>query len=276
MVKPIIKWAGGKRQLLPDIKERMPIEFNTYFEPFAGGLAVFLSVEPKKAVINDLNYELYNMYKVVKNDAESVINALNIHAIHDTKDYYLSIRELDRNGKLEKTTDVDRAARFIYLNKTSFNGLWRVNKNNQNNVPYANHKNKYKVDESAIRELHRYLNIVDVTILNEDYYSAISSAVKDDFVYFDPPYIPANNTSNFSSYTATGFNWEDHVRLRDVFVELTKKGVKVMYSNADVDLVRELFSSVDSAKIYSVKANRMINSNAKKRGKVGEVLITNY
>ncbi|WP_370398759.1 DNA adenine methylase [Weissella sagaensis] len=276
MVQPIIKWAGGKRQLLPEMHNLLPEKFNTYFEPFAGGLALFLSLTPEKAVVNDLNYELYNLYSTVKNDAEGVIDVLHKHSAKDTKEYYLDIRATDRDGRLEKMSDAERAARFIYMNKTSFNGLWRVNRKNQNNVPYANHKNKYKVDEAGIRELHNYLNEVDTTILNGDYSDAVATAVKDDFVYFDPPYIPVTETSNFASYTSDGFGWDEQVRLRELFVELTNRGVKVMYSNADVPLVHTLFDDVEGANIHSVQATRMINSNAAKRGKVGEVLITNY
>ena len=135
MVQPIIKWAGGKRQLLPEMHNLIPEKFNTYFEPFAGGLALFLSLTPEKAVVNDLNYELYNLYSTVKNDAEGVIDVLHKHSAKDTKEYYLDIRATDRDGRLEKMSDAERAARFIYMNKTSFNGLWRVNRKNQNNVP---------------------------------------------------------------------------------------------------------------------------------------------
>lgn len=276
MVLPIIKWAGGKRQLLPEIKKRLPEKFNTYFEPFAGGLAVFLSLSPQKAVINDLNYELYNLYTTVKYDAESIIEILRIHADKDTKEYYLDLRLTDRDGRLELMSNAERAARFIYMNKTSFNGLWRVNRNNQNNVPYANKKNKYKVDEEGIRALSSYLNEVDTTILNKDYFDAVSTAKTGDFIYFDPPYIPANETSNFASYTADGFGWDEQIRLRDLIVDLTNRGVKIMYSNADVPLLYTLFENVDGITIYQVQATRMINSNAAKRGKVGEVLITNY
>lgn len=276
MASPIIKWAGGKRQLLPEITSHLPESFNTYFEPFAGGLAVFWSLNPEKAVINDLNFELYNLYTSVKTNVAGVIEILNRHSELDSKDYYLDIRATDRDGRIDEMTPEERAARFIYMNKTSFNGLWRVNKKNQNNVPYANHKNRYKTDESGLIEASEYLNAVDTTILNGDFSDAVATAVKDDFVYFDPPYLPVTETSNFASYTADGFGWEEQIRLRDLFIELTNRGVKVMYSNADVPLIEELFGGLEFAKIHKVQATRMINSVASKRGKVGEVLITNY
>lgn len=276
MASPIIKWAGGKRQLLPEITSRLPESFNTYFEPFAGGLAVFWSLNPEKAVINDLNFELYNLYTSVKTNVAGVIEILNRHSELDSKEYYLDIRATDRDGRIDKMTPEERAARFIYMNKTSFNGLWRVNKKNQNNVPYANHKNRYKTDEIGLIEASEYLNAVDTTILNGDFSDAVATAVKDDFVYFDPPYLPVTETSNFASYTADGFGWEEQIRLRDLFIELTNRGVKVMYSNADVPLIEELFGGLEVAKIHKVQATRMINSVASKRGKVGEVLITNY
>ncbi|PTM21215.1 DNA methyltransferase [Lactobacillus sp. PFC-70] len=274
-LSPFIKWVGGKRQLLHEINLLKPAEFNGYYEPFIGGGAVFLNFAPQRAVINDFNPELVNTWQVVQNNPQELLELLQLHEENNSKEYYLNLRSADRDGRLEKMTDVERAARFIYMNKTGFNGLWRVNQKGQNNVPYGRYKNP-KICDERILLAAEYLQNNDVTILNGDYREAIVTAKQGDLVYFDPPYIPVNLTSSFTSYTQNEFGLTQQTQLRDTFVDLTKKGVQVMLSNSDVPLIEELYGGIDGVTIHHVTARRAINSVGSKRGKVGEVIITNY
>ena len=272
-LKPITKWVGGKRQLLGELNKFKPNSFNTYFEPFVGGGAFLFNLAPENAVINDFNADLVNLYKVVKNDPENLLKILGKHAENNSKDYYLKLRELDRSKAIDKLSDVEKAARILYMLKVDFNGLYRVNKQNQFNVPYGRYKNPNIADRENIISVSNYFNQSNVDILNGDFEKAVENAQKDDFVYFDPPYVPVNPTSDFTSYTSKGFNISDQERLMNLFFSLSEKGVKVMLSNSDVDFVREMYRN---ANIHSVQANRFINSKSDKRGKIGEVIITNY
>lgn len=272
-LKPIIKWVGGKRQLLPEIEKYMPSDFNRYFEPFVGGGAVFFDIAPTNAVINDMNGSLIDMYQVIKENPQELISELKIHKVNNSKDYYLKIRAYDRDGTIDKMSKIQRVARVMYMLRVDFNGLYRVNKKNQFNVPYGKYKNPKIVNENLINDMSKYFNSNHIEFKNGDFEEAVSGAERNDFVYFDPPYIPLTETSNFTSYTSDGFSLEDQERLRDLFFKLSKNGVKVMLSNSDTELTRNLYKD---AIIHSVQANRAINSIAKKRGKVGEVIITSY
>lgn len=272
-LKPITKWVGGKRQLLPYLYEFMPKSFNNYFEPFVGGGAMLFSIAPKNAVINDLNTDLINLYNVIKTDPEKLLSVLEYHSKNNNKEYYLKIRELDRNDSIKKLSNIEKAARILYMLKVDFNGMYRVNKKNQFNVPYGKYKNPKIADREGIINVSNYFNNNNIKIFNTDFEKAIETAQPNDFVYFDPPYVPINKTSSFTSYTSEGFNLNEQKRLRNTFFKLSNKGVKVMLSNSDVDIIRELYKE---ANIHSVQANRFINSNSKKRGKIGEVIITNY
>lgn len=271
---PFVKWVGGKTQLLPEIVKYVPKRFNTYFEPFLGGGAVLYQIHPKHAVVNDLNGELINAYKQVQTNPEQLIHLLRQMFSKDSKEYYMSIRALDRSDKFETLTDVQRAARFIYLNKAGYNGLWRVNKKGQNNVPYGQHA-KLTVPEDAIRVDSDFFKNSDVTFLSGDYRTCVQSTKKGDFVYFDPPYIPVNPTSNFVNYTKDGFGLVQQKELAQLAKELYNKGVYVMLSNSDTSLTRKLYKD-SMFHVHSVNARRSINRNGKKRGAVGEVLITTY
>lgn len=271
---PFIKWVGGKRQLLGEINRILPEKYNRYYEPFIGGGAVLLNLAPKQAVINDLNEELINTWRIVKNDPNELMSLLSEHQKHNSKDYYLKLRAVDRNGQIEKMTEVERAARFIYMNKTGFNGLYRVNANGENNVPYGKYVNP-NIADKRIFDISDYLNSNEVQILLGSYRDAVRDAEPNDLVYFDPPYIPLNTTASFTSYTSDGFGLENQKELRDLFFELTDKGVQVILSNSDTPLTRELYDD-SRAQVHQVNAKRLINSNASKRGFVGEVLITNY
>lgn len=272
-LKPITKWVGGKRQLLDDLNVLKPEKFNRYFEPFIGGGAFLFSLAPENAVINDFNSDLVNLYRVVKDYPKELLSKLEEHAKNNDKEYYLDLRELDRSEAINELSDVDKAARILYMLKVDFNGLYRVNSKNQFNVPYGRYKNPKIADHDNIMSVSNFFNESKIEILNGDFADAVKSAETGDFVYFDPPYIPVTPTAAFTSYTSAGFNIADQERLRDLFFELDKKGVNVMLSNSDVGLVHELYKG---ANIHLVQAKRSINSKGDKRGKVGEVIITNY
>jgi len=274
--KPFVKWVGGKRQLLKQFKELglyPPEDFNpnkaTYFEPFVGGGAVFFDLFPQKAVLFDLNQELITTYNVIKNDVEKLIKSLKKHKYG--KEYFLKMRA--KNPK--RLSDINIASRFIYLNRACFNGLYRVNKNNEFNVPFGSYENPLICDEENLKKIHNVLQKVD--ILNEDYKEVLKMAKKGDFIYLDPPYYPVNRTSSFTSYTSNNFLEKEQEELKDIFVKLHKKGCFVMLSNSDTSFINKLYSGLGKKiKINKIKATRIINSNAKKRGKINEVLVINY
>lgn len=272
-LKPFTKWAGGKRQLLPQLQKFKPENYNTYFEPFVGGGALLFSLHPQNAVINDFNSSLMNVYRVIKENPEELLEILEKHAENNSKEYYLKIRSADRDGRIEKMSNVEKAARLLYMLKVDFNGLYRVNKKGQFNVPYGKNKNPKIADRENIMAVSNYFNACNIDFLSGDFEDAVQGVKENDFVYFDPPYIPLSSTSNFTSYTEDGFSFNDQKRLRDTFFRLSSIGAYVMLSNSDTPLTRELYAG---ANIHEVSASRTINSNAKKRGKVGELIITNY
>ena len=274
-LKPFTKWVGGKRQLLPELIELLPSSFGGYYEPFIGGGALFFELAPKQAVINDNNKELVLAYQVIKTDVELLIDELKKHRDNNSKEYYLDLRSADRDGRIYQMTDVERAGRILYMLRVNFNGLYRVNSKNQFNVPYGKYENPKIVDEDNLRNISEYLNDNDIAILNGDFETATQNAKQGDLVYFDPPYVPLSPTESFTGYTADGFGYDEQVRLRDLFVELTERGVYVILSNSSADLVYDLYKPFAKT-IFEVGATRMINSNAKKRGKVNELLIANF
>jgi len=273
LTQPFLKWAGGKRQLLPEIRKYVPQKYNTYYEAFVGAGAVLFDLQPKKAVINDINGELVNVYNVIKNNVEELIEDLKTHK--NESEYFYSIRDLDRQSVYKDLSPVKKASRIIFLNKTCYNGLFRVNSHGQFNVPFGKYKNPEIVNENVLRAVHTYLNENDVIILNEDFSSAVSTAKKGDFVYFDPPYDPVSDTSSFTGYSLDGFNREDQLRLRDLCVSLDSKGVKFLLSNSATDFIIEKYEEKGFI-IERVSATRNINSIATKRGKIDEVLVRNY
>lgn len=273
--KPFTKWVGGKRQLLPVINANLPKEYNNYFEPFIGGGALLFNLLPASAVINDYNEDLIKCYIAIRDDLDTLIDYLKVHDENNTKEYYLEIREYDRNGKLEEMGDTWVASRLMYMLRVNFNGMYRVNSKGQFNVPYGKYVNPRIVDVENLTAVSKYLNNNDVTIVSGDFEQAVSNAEEGDFVYFDPPYIPLDVTSSFTAYTMNGFNYDEQVRLRDLFVKLTAKGVKCMLSNSSAELTYDLYNGYDF-KIQEVDAIRAINSNGAKRGAIKELLITNY
>ena len=272
-LQPFTKWTGGKRQLLGDLRSYMPENYNRYFEPFVGGGALFFDLAPEQAVINDFNEELINAYRQIKDKPVDLIDLLLGHKENNSKDYYLELRAADRDGRLASMTDVERAARILYMLRVDFNGLYRVNSKNQFNVPYGRYKNPKIVDVALIHQISGYLNENDIEILQTDFADAVAGAQTGDFVYFDPPYIPLNETSSFTSYTHEGFSYEEQVRLRDTFKELTDRGVYVMLSNSSSPLVEELYQDFN---VHFVEAQRTNGAKSSSRGKISEIIVTNY
>lgn len=272
--KPFVKWAGGKRQIIDKLKEYVPEEFDIYYEPFVGGGALLFELSPTKAVINDSNTELINVYECIKdeNKYSKMCSELNRYETMHSEDFYYEIRNKDRDKKrFNKIVDYKRAARTIYLNKACFNGLYRVNSKNEFNVPF-NKKNKVNTyDGQNLGIIHSFLNFNEISILSVDFEEAVRDAKKGDFVYFDPPY--DSDTETFNSYTEEGFGKGEQVRLAKVFKELSDRGCYVMLSNHNTILINELYSDYN---IHVIEAKRNISANGKKRGKVEEVIITNF
>jgi len=269
--KPVLKWAGGKRQLLGNLIINVPDNFNTYYEPFIGGGALLIKLysmqKISNAVISDLNKDLVDLYNVIKNSPYELIEELNSMKFkNNSKDYY-TVRNLF-NSIDDK---VKRSALLIYLNRHGYNGLYRVNSRNKFNVPYGRYLNPGLPSEANIISLSDVFS--RCTILNGDFETAVKNACENDFVYFDPPYMPLNTTSNFTDYTSSGFTENDQERLYNVFRRLSDNGVYVMESNSNTDFIREMYKEFS---LREVNARRNINSVGTKRNHIKELIITNY
>jgi DNA adenine methylase len=273
LAQPFLKWAGGKRQLLAEIRKYTPQKFNRYFEPFLGGGAVLLDLQPKQAFVNDANAELINLYKVVKTAPAELIEDAKKH--QNTAKYFYDLRSQDREKGFGDQSAVERASRIIFLNKTCFNGLFRVNSQGQFNVPFGNYANPVIADEAVIKAVSRYLNEAQVEIMNCDFEQAVSEARKSDFVYLDPPYDPISDTSSFTGYSLGNFGRNEQQRLKNVCDDLTERQCKVIQSNSATDFVRELYGDSAHYALIEVEANRNINSIGAGRGKISELLILN-
>ncbi|MBR2980370.1 MAG: DNA adenine methylase [Myxococcaceae bacterium] len=269
LLAPILKWVGGKRQLLNDILPLIKSK-GTYIEPFLGGGAVLFAHQPKKAIVNDYNFELMNVYQVIKTHPEQLIQLLQTHHDNNSEDYYYKIRELDRSTEYKELSPVKKASRIIYLNKTCYNGLYRVNSSGYFNSPYGKYKNPNIVNAPTIRAMSKYFNDNDITLLQGDYKEALKKARKGSFVYLDPPYMPISSSANFTSYTENGFGYQQQEELKKECDKLRKKGIKFIQSNSDCPEIRELYKEYT---IQTVQAKRAINSNSAKRGEINEVLI---
>ena len=272
-ITPFVKWAGGKRQLIPQIKERMPEKYNNYYEPFVGGGAVTFELLPANALINDINKALINAYKQICNAPEAFLKAVNKfdeEMWEDGKEYYYSLREHYNDKLMKAEYDVELAALFVFINKHCFNGLYRVNGKGLFNVPFNNSR-RTSVDEGSIMEISKYLQ--GITITDGDFEEACKGAKKGDFVFIDSPYAPLNPTS-FEAYTKEGFDIESHKRLARLYDELTARGCFCMLTNHNTRLINELYGGKGYT-IDVVSVKRMINSDASNR--VGEeVIIYNY
>ncbi len=268
-VRPVLKWVGGKSRLLPEILPRLPADFNAYHEPFIGGGALFFTLgtqeTPRHFHLSDLNQALIDVYQALRDRVDEVIALLHEHEYE--RDHYYKIRALDPKN----LTLPERAARVLYLNKTCYNGLYRENKSGQFNVPFGRYKNPNICDEPNLRAASAVLERAQIE--QRHFSTVLETAQAGDFVYFDPPYYPVSATANFTAYSRYGFSQQDQVDLRDVFAELTARGVYAMLSNSDTPFIRDLYADFN---VHTVYASRAINSKAGARGKVSEVLVCGY
>ncbi|WP_025646695.1 MULTISPECIES: DNA adenine methylase [unclassified Psychrobacter] len=271
LVMPFLKWVGGKRQLMTDIEPLLPKRISTYYEPFVGGGAVFLHTQPKKAVINDYNSELINVYETIRDDVDALIEHLATHV--NESEYFYQIRALDRQDFFDELSKVERASRVIYLNKTCFNGLYRVNGSGEFNTPFGRYKSPNIINETVLRAVSHYLQKNDIKLLSGDYQDALKNIRKGSFVYFDPPYDPISKSSNFTGYVQGGFGNDEQIRLRDTCMKLNEKGIKFLLSNSATAFMKELYQDFE---VIEVGASRHINSVGSKRGEVKEILVRNY
>lgn len=272
-VSPVLKWAGGKTQLLGQLTSLMPTEeITTYCEPFLGGGAMLFSIQPGVAYVNDINVGLMNVYNVIKHFPEALIAELSSY--ENTAEFYYKIRELDRDAeRFAALTAVEQAARFIYLNKTCFNGLYRENKQGQFNVSYGKYKNPDFVNAEGIRAVSQYFNTANIYFTSMDFSEVLKTLPSGSFVYLDPPYDPVSETANFTGYTRYSFTKDDHIRLKQCCDELTSRGIKFMLSNSNTNFIRQLYTGYF---ITEVSARRVINCNGNGRGGVTELIIRNY
>lgn len=262
--KPFVKWAGGKRKLLDKILQHIPARYGTYHEPFLGGGALFFALTPGKARLSDSNERLVRTYQGIKDDVEGVIALLKEYP--RTRDFFMDFRKRD----IDRSSDTEVAAWFIFLNKLGYNGLYRVNSKNVFNVPYGDYANPNVCDEVNLRACAR--SLVNATITRQDFSHALKQVKPGDLVYFDPPYVPLSATSKFTSYTAEGFTGEDQIRLRDAALQLRRKRVHVLISNSSA--AAPLYKAEDGFSSVEVLVGRSVNSKGDGRGKIAELLIT--
>jgi DNA adenine methylase len=266
-----VKWAGGKNQLIEQFKNFFPEKIDGYIEPFVGGGAVFFYVkanfEPQKIILSDTNEELINSYEVIRDDVDCLIDLLKQHREKHCKEYYYDVRQIDA----DVLSKIEKAARFIYLNKTCFNGLYRVNSRGKFNVPMGSYKNPSIFKEKELRQASNLLKGVELKTCSFEH--IIDFAEEGDFIYLDPPYHPVSRTANFTSYTSDSFSESDQIRLAETYKKLDARGCRVMLSNSDTPFINELYKDFT---IHTVKAKRMINCDATKRGAINEVVVLNY
>lgn len=272
-IKPFVGWAGGKSQLLPEIETEIKRagRFDTYYEPFVGGGAVLFDLLPQKAVINDYNEELVNAYRTIRDDLPDLLAELS--KLHNSKDDFYKIRAWDREPDYANLSKAKKAARFIYLIKTCFNSLYRVNRKGYFNTPYGHKRTIQIVDQDNLTAISQYLNNNEIAITSGDFAKVLTQVKPNSLVYLDPPYVPLTATASFTSYTSVGFNKSDQECLAQSCQHLDRIGAKFIASNSDTELVHELYQQFNIRTVY---AKRNINANGKKRGAVAEVLITNF
>jgi len=274
--KPFVKWAGGKRQLIPILHQNLPESFGTYYEPFLGGGALLFHIltnkNGQKCSISDLNSDLVLTYTTIRDRIDALITSLKNHEKNyqkESESYYYSIRENNSRGAIEKTS------RLLFLNRTCFNGLYRVNSKGKFNVPLGKYSNPNIVNEENLRAVNHILQSSRISIKCRDFEAVLRDAKKGDLIYFDPPYQPVSSTANFTSYTNKDFTYDDLTRLAELCLKLDSRGCKVLLSNSDSKEVADIFAK-NSWKITRIEANRSINSNSKKRTGHFELLIKNY
>ena len=284
--KPFVKWAGGKRGIIETLENKgfIPKKFDRYFEPMVGAGAVFFHIvenyKPKKCIISDINSDLINTYKAIKKDVNGLIK--EVHKIKEefeksrekSEFYYSKRNEFNKLKKDKENHLIYQAALFLFLNKTCFNGLYRVNKKDEFNVPFGRYKNPTIYDEYNLRRISKLLQ--NTKILNQDFEKAVKDARGGDFVYFDPPYVPLSKTSDFTSYTKMDFGLEDQKRLAKVVNKLSEKGCYVMESNSSSDEIKTIFEEYENLNIYTIEAPRFISCKSDGRKPVEESVINNY
>jgi DNA adenine methylase len=273
LVAPVLKWVGGKRQLLDALIPLLPPKkIKIYCEPFVGGGALLFKLQPETAYINDINSELIRVYKVIKDDVESLISALE--TFKNEAEFFYAVRDWDRDKeKYAFLTDIQKAARILYLNKTCYNGLFRVNNAGEFNSPFGNYRNPNIVNAPTLRAVSSYLNTATVCLTSVDYADVLETLPKGTFVYLDPPYDPVSDTSSFTGYSKGGFTRDDQIRLRKWCDELNARGLQFMLSNSATEFIKEQYAAYN---ISVVRAKRAINSDSTKRGEVEEVVVRNY
>lgn len=256
LVAPVVKWVGGKRQLLSEIEPLFPKRYTTYCEPFVGGGAVLFSKQPHHAIVNDLNKDLITTYLVIRDDVRTLIELLKQY--ENTSDYFYKVRDLDRDKEqYSQLSSVEKAARLLYLNKTCYNGLFRVNSSGEFNSPFGNYKNPNIVNEPVLLAVNKYFCNNDIAFYSEDFASTLKRIKRGAFVYLDPPYDPVSDTSSFTGYNKGGFDRKEQIRLKNCCDELSANGIKFMLSNSSTDFIKELYNDYN---ITTVNAKRAINS----------------
>ncbi|MBQ7559361.1 MAG: DNA adenine methylase [Synergistaceae bacterium] len=272
LVMPVLKWVGGKRQLIETYTPLLPKKISSYCEPFIGGGALFFHLQPKTAYINDINQDLMRVYNVIKNNVEELIEELNKYK--NEQEFFYTVRDWDRDKYLYKSlSDIEKAARILYLNRTCYNGLYRVNNAGEFNSPFGFYRNPNIVNEPVLRAVSAYFNENNIHISYVDYSEVLADIKKSTFVYLDPPYDPVSETSNFTGYVKNGFAKEEQIRLRKNCDDLDRRGIKFMLSNSATSFILEQYSGYN---ITIVKAKRAINSVGNRRGNVDEVVVRNY
>lgn len=270
-MEPILKWVGGKRQILNIIQQHLPTKYNHYFEPFVGGGAVVFGLAPAEATINDFNKELINLYLVVRDYPTELIQELESGLYINSPEAFYNIRGWDQDAGFQNLNPIKKAARTLYLNHTCFNGLFRVNAKGFFNTPFGRYKNPTIYSKQAIRDLSTYLQTVEIQ--TGDYHLILDLTQKGDFVYLDPPYAPLSATSSFTSYIAGGWDDEEQVKLKEACDRLNERGVLFMQSNSSASLIRDLYTNYN---IIELEARRSLSARIEGRHNVTELLITNY
>lgn len=278
MVAPVIKWAGGKRQLLPEIRARLPHDAAsgdvTYHEPFLGGGAVLFDLQPARARVADVNVEIINLLTVIRDDLDGLLAELRAHEAANGPEHFYAIRAWDRDPDgFAARPAAQKAARMLYLNKTCYNGLYRVNRAGQFNAPYGRYAKPNIVNEAGLRDVHGYLRGADVELAVRGFAESCAEVEAGDVVYLDPPYDVVSATANFTGYASDGFGRAEQESLKAACDDLDARGVRFLLSNSATPFIRELWADY---RIDVVRASRAINSNAARRGKVDEVLVRNY
>ena len=272
LVAPVLKWVGGKRQLLETFRPLLPSKITTYCEPFVGGGALLFHLQPKCAYINDINHELIGVYRAIKDHVEALIAELE--NFENTAEHFYAVRDWDRDKeKYASRSDIQKAARVLYLNKTCFNGLYRVNNAGEFNSPFGNYRNPNIVNAPVLRAVSAYFNSADIHITSADYAEVLENVPKGAFVYLDPPYDPVSDTASFTGYAKGGLSRLEQFRLRECCDDLDKRGIKFMLSNSSTPFIRDQYNAYE---ITIVQAKRAVNSVASKRGNVDEVVVRNY